>query len=57
MSCVACDEAQELNEKSLTHLNNATFIRVGNGNVLIAGCQKHLEEFTGRKLVMLREPE
>jgi hypothetical protein len=57
MSCAACELAQEPNKKSLTQLNGGTFVRVGAANVLIVGCQQHLEELIGRSLVMLKIPK
>ena len=41
MSCVKCDIAQ--GEGDIQVLENYTFIRVGTGNVLIAGCHMHLK--------------
>jgi hypothetical protein len=56
MSCQACDIAQELDDRpdSISTLKLQTFLRVGNGNVMISGCRKHLEEMTGKALVYLK---
>lgn len=50
MSCIACEEAQESAPNNLTLLKGGTYIRVGNANVLIVGCHKHLEELMGQTL-------
>lgn len=57
MSCKACEEAQKPNPKSITSLNGGTYVRVEAGNVLIVGCQEHLEELMGRRLIMIKVPE
>lgn len=45
MSCKACEHAQEPDiTNSVTRLNRATYVRIGNGNVLVSGCQKHVKE-------------
>jgi hypothetical protein len=43
MSCVACDQAQLLDENEL-ELVSYTFVRVGPANILISGCQEHLRQ-------------
>lgn len=54
MSCSACEDAQEIQMKEDKY-NNVfsyprihTYVRVGNGNVLIAGCEEHLAELIQR---------
>lgn len=39
MSCENCESVQE----GLTD-DGAAYVRIGNGNVQIAGCRKHLQE-------------
>lgn len=44
MSCEECKEVQEKGYTPYTGQMAYTYVRIGNGNVLIAGCDKHLSE-------------
>lgn len=49
MSCQACEDAQQLADvKEVTGLVQATYVRIGNGNVLVSGCVEHLAELIKR---------
>ena len=43
MACIDCDKAQLLDENQL-ELVFYTYVRVGPANILVSGCQKHLQQ-------------
>jgi len=45
MSCEECNDEQERNEEIA---GMHTYVRVGNGNVLIMGCKNHLTELINK---------
>lgn len=45
MSCEECEEIQKVAfDKNINDSIPIAYVRIGNGNVAIVGCQKHLKE-------------
>jgi hypothetical protein len=54
MSCATCEWAQQPNKKSLTGVNQASYVRSGNGNVMFSGCKEHVEQLFGKALTWVK---